>query len=83
MQKNSLNVSVAGFSFVLPALVSDRDDDIGRVNKATQVFQEIMRTPDKGIPRDLLEKAKCVAVNASKHQPSRRRISPDAATVAR
>jgi len=34
----------------------------GVFRKATQVFQEIMRTPDKGIPRDLLEKARCVAI---------------------
>jgi lipid-binding SYLF domain-containing protein len=47
---------------VLPALASDRDDDLGRIQKATRVFHEIMTTPDKGIPRDLLEKAKCVAI---------------------
>jgi lipid-binding SYLF domain-containing protein len=57
-----LTVTVAGLSLVLPTLASDRDDDLGRIQKATQVFQEIMRTPDKGIPRDLLEKAKCVAI---------------------
>ena len=62
MKNNLLIVSVAGLGLVLPALASDRDDDIGRVQKATQVFQEIMRTPDKGIPRDLLEKARCVAI---------------------
>ena len=62
MYKNVLIVSMAGLGLVLPALASDRDDDIGRVQKATQVFQEIMATPDKGIPRDLLEKAKCVAI---------------------
>ena len=62
VKNNLLIVSVAGLGLVLPALASDRDDDIGRVQKATQVFQEIMRTPDKGIPQDLLEKAKCVAI---------------------
>jgi SH3 domain-containing YSC84-like protein 1 len=60
--KRLLAVTVAGLGLVLPALASDRDDDLGRIQKATQVFQEIMRTPDKGIPRDLLEKAKCVAI---------------------
>jgi lipid-binding SYLF domain-containing protein len=60
--KNVLIVSVAGLGLVLPALASDRDDDIGRIQKATQVFHEIMTTPDKGIPQDLLEKAKCVAI---------------------
>ena len=62
MYKNVLIVSMAGLGLVLPALASDRDDDIGRIQKATQVFHEIMATPDKGIPRDLLEKAKCVAI---------------------
>ena len=62
MYKNWLTISVAGLALVLPALASDRDDDTGRIEKATQVFQEIMRTPDKGIPRDLLEKAKCIAI---------------------
>ena len=60
--KRLLTVTVAGLSLALPTLASDRDDDLGRIQKATQVFQEIMRTPDKGIPRDLLEKAKCVAI---------------------
>ena len=63
MTKNLLIVSVAGLGLVLPALAaSDREDDLGRIRKATQVFQEIMSTPDKGIPRDLLEKARCVAI---------------------
>jgi len=55
-------VSIAGLALVLPALASDRDDDIGRIQKATKVFHEIMATPDKAIPRDLLEKARCVAI---------------------
>jgi lipid-binding SYLF domain-containing protein len=62
VKNNLLIVSVAGLVLVLPALASDRDDDLGRIQKATQVFQEIMRTPDRGIPRDLLEKARCVAI---------------------
>ena len=62
MYKNVLIVSVASLGLVLPALASDREDDIGRVEKAGRVFHEIMATPDKGIPRDLLEKAKCVAI---------------------
>jgi SH3 domain-containing YSC84-like protein 1 len=38
------------------------DDEISQSDKAAQVFREIMDTPDKGIPKDLLEKAECVAV---------------------
>jgi len=44
------------------ALASDREDDVARTQKAAQVFKEIMDTPDKGIPHDLLEKAKCIAI---------------------
>jgi lipid-binding SYLF domain-containing protein len=33
-----------------------------RLEDATTVFREIMSTPDKGIPSDLLEKAQCVVV---------------------
>ena len=62
MSNNLLIVSIAGLSLVLPALASDRSDDVGRIQKATQVFQEIMRTPDQGIPQELLETAKCVAI---------------------
>src|ERR1035437_11054384 len=62
MYKNVLMVSVASLAFVLPVLASDREDDIGRVEKSARVFQEIMATPDRGIPRDLLEKARCVAI---------------------
>jgi SH3 domain-containing YSC84-like protein 1 len=49
---------------ILPAVASasDRDDDLSRIHNATQVFQEIMNTPDQGIPGDLLESAKCVAI---------------------
>src|SRR3954453_19006952 len=33
-----------------------------RLSDATKVFTEIMATPDKGIPQDLLEKAHCVVI---------------------
>jgi SH3 domain-containing YSC84-like protein 1 len=41
---------------------SDREDDVNRTNKAAQVFQEIMNAPDQGIPQDLLESVKCIAI---------------------
>jgi SH3 domain-containing YSC84-like protein 1 len=41
---------------------SDREDDMNRTHKAAQVFQEIMNAPDQGIPQDLLESAKCIAI---------------------
>ena len=33
-----------------------------RVEKSAEVFQEIMATPDKGIPEDLLSKAHCIVI---------------------
>jgi SH3 domain-containing YSC84-like protein 1 len=38
------------------------EDETNQSVKAANVFHEIMDTPDKGIPKDLLEKAECVAV---------------------
>ncbi len=46
----------------LTAVASDREDDVKRTQKAAQVFQEIMSTPDQGIPSELLESAKCVVI---------------------
>jgi len=40
----------------------DIKDQIQQSEKSAQVFKEIMDTPDKGIPKDLLDSAKCVAV---------------------
>ena len=41
---------------------SDRQDDNDRTQKAAEVFKEIMDTPDKAIPHDLLNSAKCIAI---------------------
>ena len=41
---------------------SAREDATDRLDKATTVLHEIMGMPDKGIPEEVLEHAKCVAV---------------------
>lgn len=41
---------------------SARQDAVDRLDKAGIVLHEIMATPDKGIPEEVLEHAKCVAV---------------------
>lgn len=47
----------------LPAFASsDRDNDISRIHASARVFREIMDTPDKAIPQELLESAKCIAI---------------------
>lgn len=56
MLKSVLIVSAAGLGLILPAFASDREDDMGRIQKATKVFEEVMRAPDQGIPHDLLER---------------------------
>jgi lipid-binding SYLF domain-containing protein len=45
-----------------PALLLAADSAQERMSDATKVFREIMDTPDKGIPQDLLEKAHCIVI---------------------
>ncbi|MGA7623031.1 MAG: hypothetical protein WB630_17575 [Candidatus Acidiferrales bacterium] len=44
------------------AKAADRDEDIKRIDKSARVFKEIVDTPDKGIPHDLLHCAKCITI---------------------
>lgn len=43
-------------------LFASRADEMDRVSSAAEVFQDIMNTPDKGIPQDILNKAQCVGI---------------------
>ena len=38
------------------------DDTAKRLNAAAEVLSEVMATPDKGIPKDLLDKAACAVI---------------------
>jgi len=53
-------------AFTGAMFAKDADDntsnEVKRVNSAATVLEEIMGAPDKGIPSDVLESAKCVAV---------------------
>jgi len=62
MLKRILIVTALTFVATLTAVAADRDDDISRTQKAAQVFQQIMDTPDQGIPHGMLESAKCIAI---------------------
>jgi SH3 domain-containing YSC84-like protein 1 len=62
MLKHLLIVTSLTLLVSFNALASDRDEDINRTHKAAEVFKEIMNTPDRGIPRDLLKSAKCIAI---------------------
>lgn len=63
MLKRALILSTIFLTAVQVASASsDRDDDVARTRKAAEVFHQIMDTPDKGIPSELLESAKCIAI---------------------
>jgi SH3 domain-containing YSC84-like protein 1 len=53
----TLAVSVA-----LASAQAADDEPAKRLDEAAAVFSEIMATPDKGIPQDLLEKAHCIVI---------------------
>lgn len=64
-------LTVAGlllFSLAGATYAKDKDEDdktsdqVKRLNAAATVLDEIMAAPDKGIPQDVLNSAKCVAV---------------------
>jgi len=58
---NTPKASTVGAEAPLPR-GSDMKEGASQAEKAAKVFGEIMATPDKGIPTDLLNKAECVAV---------------------
>jgi len=58
MRKTALVLSICSSALLLRA----GDTPQERLTDATQVFSEVMATPDKGIPQDLLEKAHCVVI---------------------
>ncbi len=63
MKKYLLGCLALSVFLILPVVTSasDKDDDINRVQRAAQVFQEIMNAPD-AISPDILNKARCIAI---------------------
>jgi SH3 domain-containing YSC84-like protein 1 len=49
----------------LPVLAQDTEKVDDRLTASAQVLKEILATPDKGIPKDLLDKSECVLVYPS------------------
>jgi len=58
MRKFALALTIGASALLLHA----EDTAAERLSDANKVFNEIMATPDKGIPQDLLEKAHCVVI---------------------
>jgi lipid-binding SYLF domain-containing protein len=54
-------VIAAGLALTTSLLAIDKEP-ARRLSEAASVFSEIMATPDKGIPQDLLEKAHCIVI---------------------
>jgi lipid-binding SYLF domain-containing protein len=51
---------IACFCLATPALAQKKEED--RLKQSADVLKEILGMPEKGIPRDLLNKAECVVV---------------------
>jgi lipid-binding SYLF domain-containing protein len=49
-------------ALAIAPLMAEGNKQAKRLDQATVVMSEIMATPDKAIPRDLLEKAHCIVV---------------------
>ena len=57
-----ISTIVVTTTLVMTPLFAAESDPAGRLNEAATVFEEIMATPDKGIPRNLVEKAHCIVI---------------------
>jgi lipid-binding SYLF domain-containing protein len=55
-------IITAGAAVLATGLWAQEDTPDHRLRSSADVFREVMATPDKGIPRDLLEKAQCVII---------------------
>jgi lipid-binding SYLF domain-containing protein len=56
-------VVALSMSLALPLFAQEKEQQ--RIKDAAQVLREILATPDKGIPKDLLDKSECVVVYPS------------------
>jgi SH3 domain-containing YSC84-like protein 1 len=56
-----MRMIVAAALAIAPLLAKD-NDSVKRLDEAAVVFSEIMATPDKGIPQDLLADAHCIVI---------------------
>ena len=66
MVKRTIMFALLAASFTCFSLAamadSTKSDDVARIQNAAEVFHEIMATPDKAIPQELVESARCIAI---------------------
>jgi lipid-binding SYLF domain-containing protein len=56
-----MRIILAAALAIVPLLAKD-NDNVKRLNNAATVLSEVMATPDKGIPEDLLGSAHCIVI---------------------
>jgi lipid-binding SYLF domain-containing protein len=49
-------------ALAIAPLLAKNNDSVKRLDEASAVFSEIMATPDKGIPQDMLANAHCIVI---------------------
>jgi SH3 domain-containing YSC84-like protein 1 len=49
-------------TLAIAPLLAANNDSVKRLDEASAVFSEIMATPDKGIPQDMLANAHCIVI---------------------
>ena len=49
-------------ALALTPLLAKDNEPVNRLDEAAAVFSEVMATPDKGIPQDLLDNAHCIVI---------------------
>jgi lipid-binding SYLF domain-containing protein len=57
-----MKVAYLGLFAACSLLADTRSDAIHRIESAEEVLQEVMQSPDRGIPRDLMQRAHCVGI---------------------
>jgi SH3 domain-containing YSC84-like protein 1 len=64
-EEHVFRAAAIAFLLALPpswAAAESKDKEAERVDDSRVVFQEITQSPDANVPRDLMERAKCVAI---------------------
>jgi lipid-binding SYLF domain-containing protein len=62
MKKLMTLVAILGLGAATVACAESREDAVNRLDNAALVLHQIMAAPDTGIPQEVLEHAKCIAV---------------------
>ncbi len=63
MRKHLLLCALLVTGLAVPAAAgSNRNDDMARIQSATDVFQAIVNTPESSVPLDLAQSAACIAI---------------------